>query len=77
MSRSTTALLDPSQGRHAPLLQQYAFVLQLRAGVNIQQRYLTGRVEHVQSGQTIPFDSLEDLLAFMAQVLATLPAPEA
>ena len=36
---------------------------------------VAGRVEHVVSGQSAHFDSLEELLAFLAQVLTTVRAP--
>ena len=35
----------------------------------------TGRVEHVVSGQSAHFDSLEHLLAFLDRVLTTVRAP--
>jgi hypothetical protein len=50
---------------------QRAFVVQLLATAEVTPGRLTGRVEHVVSGQAIQFHSLDDLLAFMAQVLAT------
>ena len=34
-----------------------------------------GRVEHVVSGQTTHFHSLEELVAFISRVLAGVPAP--
>ena len=34
-------------------------------------RQMSGRVEHVVSGQSAHFASLEELLAFIARVLAT------
>ena len=35
----------------------------------VEQGYLAGRVEHVVSGQAADFQSLDTLLAFIAQVL--------
>ena len=55
-----------------PLLPDWAFVVQFRVGTNIEHGRMEGRVEHVVSGQATRFSSLEDLLAFMAQVLTTL-----
>jgi hypothetical protein len=52
-----------------------AFVVQFRAETEVEQGRCTGRVEHVVSGQATRFASLEELLAFMAQVLATVRAP--
>jgi hypothetical protein len=53
----------------APLSVTRAFVLQFRADAAIEQGHLTGRVEHVVSGQATDFEALETLLAFMARVL--------
>jgi hypothetical protein len=52
-----------------------AFVVQFRAETDMAQGRCTGRVEHVVSGQATRFASLEELLAFMAQVLAAIRAP--
>jgi hypothetical protein len=52
-----------------------AFVVQFRAETDLVHDRCTGRVEHVVSGQSTRFASLEELLAFMAQVLATVRAP--
>jgi hypothetical protein len=46
-----------------------AFVVQLRAETAVEQGHLAGRVEHVVSGQSTDFETLEMLLAFMARVL--------
>jgi hypothetical protein len=47
-----------------------AFVVQLRAETDVAAGRLVGRVEHVVSGQTATFQTLEGLLAFFAQMLA-------
>jgi hypothetical protein len=52
-----------------------AFVVQFRAETEVGQGRFTGRVEHVVSGQATRFASLEELLAFIAQVLATVRVP--
>jgi hypothetical protein len=44
-------------------------VVQFDTRTDIERGHLTGRVEHVVSGQAIQFHSLETLLAFMAQLL--------
>ena len=44
-------------------------VVQFQADTALEQGHLAGRVEHVVSGQAADFQSLETLLAFIAQVL--------
>ena len=51
------------------LLPQHAFVVQFRAGTQVETGQLRGRVEHIVSRQATTFESLEELLAFMARVL--------
>jgi hypothetical protein len=43
-----------------------AFVVQLAADADPRRHRLTGRVEHVVSGASTHFQSLEQLLAFIA-----------
>ena len=58
-----------------PLLSpQRAFVLQFYSQTDVAQRHFVGRVEHVLSGQTARFDSLDTLVAFLGQVLTTVRA---
>jgi hypothetical protein len=59
----------PPADNPAPLSVTRAFVVQFRADTVVEQGHLTGRVEHVVSGQATDFQSLETLLAFMARVL--------
>jgi hypothetical protein len=54
----------------SPLLPHRAFVVQLREHADVARGQWTGRVEHVASGQAAHFQSLEELLAFIARVLA-------
>ena len=54
----------------APLSVHYAFVVHFWTNSDVTQGRVAGRVEHVVSGQSTHFDSLEELLAFMARVLA-------
>jgi hypothetical protein len=61
--------MAPPADNPAPLSVTRAFVVQFRADTVVEQGYLTGRVEHVVSGQATDFQSLETLLAFMARVL--------
>ena len=53
----------------APLTVHWAFVVHFRTSTNITQGRIEGRVEHVVSGQSTHFDSLEELMAFVARVL--------
>ena len=59
--------LDPTVDQ--PLPMQRAFVVQLHAMAVIDQGQLSGRVEHVLSGQAAHFHTLDELLAFIARVL--------
>ncbi|NOT55352.1 MAG: hypothetical protein HOP18_12160 [Deltaproteobacteria bacterium] len=54
----------------APLSVHRAFVVQLRTSSNLSRGPIEGRVEHVVSGQSTHFDSLDELLTFMARVLS-------
>lgn len=58
-----------------PLLPNLAFVVQFREGADLERGPFMGRVEHVVSGQATRFQSLDELVAFMAQVLARMRAP--
>jgi hypothetical protein len=62
--------MTPDPATNRPLPVQRAFVVQLHAAAAVAQGQLAGRVEHVLSGQATHFHTLEELLAFMAQVLA-------
>jgi hypothetical protein len=53
-----------------PLSVYWAFVIQFDTHTDFARGHLAGRVEHVVSGQAADFQSLEVLLAFIAQVLA-------
>jgi hypothetical protein len=59
----------------APLSVHHAFVVHFRVNSNVMRGRLAGRVEHVVSGQAAHFASLEEFLAFMVRVLATVRAP--
>jgi hypothetical protein len=58
----------PADSVH-PLPAQRAFLVQVRADAEVAEGRLTGRVEHVASGQATHFASPEELLAFMGRVL--------
>jgi hypothetical protein len=64
--------MTPPTEEQSPLLPQWAFVVQFRAETDVERGACTGRVEHVVSGQAAHFQSLEELLAFIARVLATV-----
>lgn len=55
--------------KRAPLSVHHAFVVHFRVNSDVAQGQLAGRVEHVVSGQSAHFDSLEELLAFVTRVL--------
>ena len=60
---------------HAPFSVHHALVVHFRASTDIARRQSAGRVEHIVSGQTTHFASLEEVLAFIARVQATGRAP--
>ena len=61
--------MPPPADRPSPLPVQRAFVVQLHADTGVAAGHITGRVEHVVSGQAASFTSTDALLSFMAQVL--------
>jgi hypothetical protein len=46
-----------------------AFVVQFRREIDLDTGRMAGRVEHVVSGKAARFQSLDELLAFMTEVL--------
>ena len=52
-----------------PIVESEAFVVQVHATAAVAQRQFAGRVEHVPSGRAIHFQTVDDLLAFIARVL--------
>jgi hypothetical protein len=50
------------------------FVIQVRPDTALDQGILRGRVEHVDSGQSARFQTVEELVTFIAQ---HLQAPDA
>jgi hypothetical protein len=67
----------PSGLPTAPLPIQYAFVVQFAAETPRDSRNITGRVEHIASGQAIRFQSVAALIAFMIERLHTVLTPSA
>ena len=61
--------MQPKLERNPPLSPQGAFVVQFHADTEFEVGQVSGRVEHVVSGQATAFSSLEALLAFMGRVL--------
>jgi hypothetical protein len=64
--------MEPHPIANAPLLPEGAFVVQFRAGVDLAHGPVTGRVEHIVSGQATRFGSLEELTAFFTRILTTV-----
>jgi len=56
----------------SPLSPDRAFVVQLREQADVEQGHWSGRIEHVTSGRAMHFQSLDELLAFVARVLRGL-----
>lgn len=56
----------------SPLSPHRAFVVQLTENTDAAHGQWAGRLEHVTSGQATRFQSLDELLAFVSQVLAAL-----
>ena len=68
--------MKPSAGDTRLLPVRQAFVVQVSVEADVAQGHWVGRVEHVVSGEAQHFQTLEDLLRFMAQVLTALhPLP--
>jgi hypothetical protein len=61
--------MQPELEQNSPLSPKRAFVVQFHADTELGTGPVSGRVEHVVSGQATAFLSLEVLLAFMDRVL--------
>ena len=59
----------PPAHNSATLSVHWTFVVHFQSDTAVEQGHLAGRVEHVVSGQATAFQTLEALLAFIAQVL--------
>jgi len=53
-----------------------AFVVQLHADAEVDKGRVFGRVEHIVSFQATHFQSIEELVAFIKQVIMTNPPDE-
>jgi hypothetical protein len=60
----------------SPLSPYRAFVVQFQTETEVARGRVGGRVEHVVSGQATHFASVEELLAFIGQVLAAAKLAE-
>ena len=69
--------MKPQAAGEPPLSRHRAFVIQFRAETEVEAGRFAGRVEPVVSGQATHFHSLEELLAFIARVLADVRAESA
>ena len=52
-----------------------AFVVQVHAEARVDQGYWKGRIEHLVSAQAARFQSVEELLAFIVNVLSEPEPP--
>jgi len=63
--------------KHQPSLPaNRAFVVQIHADAKVAQGHWQGRVEHIMSYRATHFQSLEELLTFIVQVLDEPEQPE-
>lgn len=67
--------MSPDEDRPSPLSVHRDFVVQFRLATNPSQGQWMGRVEHVASGQATRFDTLDELMSFIARVLDQGPRP--
>lgn len=61
--------MQPESERRSSLPPSHTFVVQFYAGVQVEAGHVAGRVEHLISRQATTFQSLDTLLAFLAQIL--------
>ena len=54
---------------------QRAFVVQIHSAVDVTRDEVWGRVEHIVSGEATHFETVEDLVRFITQVLGDLHTP--
>lgn len=68
--------MRPAAASGSPLSVHRAFVVQFRAETDATHGRVVGRIEHVASQETAPFQSWAEMQAFMAQVLVQIrPRP--
>jgi hypothetical protein len=61
--------MDRSPSDQSPLSPHRAFVVQLREQVDVEKGQWAGRVEHVTSGQATHFQSLQEMVTFIAKIV--------
>jgi hypothetical protein len=49
-----------------------AFVIQFRETTDVAAGRVEGKIEHISSYQSVRFQSVEELMAFVARVLAAI-----
>lgn len=59
--------MHPPSPQADPLKAEFAFVVQLRSAYAPCPEDLSGRVEHIATGQMARFDSMAELFAFMCK----------
>jgi hypothetical protein len=64
--------MTPSAETARPLPAHRAFVVQFSAQTNVELGRFAGRVEHVVSGHARRFQTLEELVGCLVQMLVTL-----
>lgn len=47
-----------------------AFLLQLAGDIDLEGTEVSGRIEHVRTGEAVHFASMPELLSFLRQVLS-------
>jgi len=57
-----------------PFAPEQAFVVQFGRGTAVDTGRMAGRVEHVVSGKVARFQSLEELVTFLTEVLRAVEA---
>ncbi len=66
---------DPMAKNQPSLPARRAFVVQIHAEARIEQGQFKGRVEHLVSHQAEHFESLEELVAFLVQMVMKQQKP--
>ena len=66
--RARTEACHEAGGEEPRLSPRAAFVVQLAGQTSIDDGLVVGRVEHLSSGTSEPFGSLEELLRFMKRL---------
>ncbi len=71
--------MQPPAASTSPFSVHRAFVVQFRAETDAAQGRVVGRIEHVASHQTAPFQSWVEMQAFIVRILTELETqpPEA